>query len=104
MNQERIHKVEVDISNKVISNYEREKDKSKKARFKYLKVKADKKEREIKQNDHQLQLNRESLQRKLENKAQADRFRVVLKGLEEHHTKLKTEDEHMALERFYHPK
>lgn len=32
------------------------------------------------------------------------RFRVVLKGLEQGHTKLKTEKEHEELERFHNPK
>ena len=47
MNQQKIFSVETQISNKVISEYEREKKKSKDARFKYLKHKADKKGAEI---------------------------------------------------------
>ena len=51
MNQEKIHDVETQISNKVIFNYEKEKDKSKLARFHYLKKKADTKEKKIKIHD-----------------------------------------------------
>lgn len=47
MNKQKIFNVETQISNKVITDYEKEKDKSKIARFKYLKHKADKKGREI---------------------------------------------------------
>lgn len=104
MNQDKIHQVETQISNKIISEYEKEKDKSKVARFKYLKRKADKKYTEIKQHEHQLKLKSDSNARKQENIKAANRFRTVLKGLENNFTKLKSAEEHEQLERFYNPK
>jgi hypothetical protein len=40
MNPQRIAEVETQISNKIITNYEKEKDKSKKARFEFLQKKS----------------------------------------------------------------
>ena len=51
MNPQKIAEVETQISNKIITNYEKEKDKSKKARFEYLQKKAIVKRDQIKQHD-----------------------------------------------------
>lgn len=55
MNKKKIDQVETHISNKVITNYEKEKEKSKVARFKYLKRKADTKGTLIRKHDKQLE-------------------------------------------------
>ena len=34
----------------------------------------------------------------------SQRFRTILKGIENNHTKLKTAEDHEAVERFYRPK
>jgi hypothetical protein len=96
--------VETQISNKVIRDYEREKEKSKVARFKYLKQKADRKGSEIKKRDFEAKKTLESSQRKAENGEVAKRFKVVLKGLDNGLVSLKTAEEHEELERFYNPK
>lgn len=49
MNPQKIHDVETQLSNQIINEYEKEKDKSKMARFKFLKKKANNKEESIKQ-------------------------------------------------------
>lgn len=54
MNKKKIDQVETHISNKVIADYEKEKEKSKVARFKFLKKKADSKGTEIKKHDFEL--------------------------------------------------
>jgi len=51
MNPQKIAEVETQISNKIITDYEKEKDKSKKARFEYLQRKALKKREENKTHD-----------------------------------------------------
>lgn len=51
MNPQRIAEVETQISNKIITNYEKEKDKSKKARFQFLQKKAIAKRQQIKDRD-----------------------------------------------------
>lgn len=104
MNEAKIHQVETQISNKIISEYEKEKDKSKVARFKYLKKKAEKKFVEIKKREEELKHQAESNQRKQENIKVANRYRTVLRGLENNFTILKNSEEHEQLERFYNPK
>ncbi len=51
MNKKKIDQVETHISNQVILDYEKEKEKSKVARFKYLKRKADTKDTSNKNHD-----------------------------------------------------
>ncbi|CDW87413.1 UNKNOWN [Stylonychia lemnae] len=67
MNKKKIDQVETHISNQVIVNYEKEKEKSKVARFKYLKKKADTKGTIIRKHDDMLNKERQSLQRRDEN-------------------------------------
>ncbi|CDW71946.1 UNKNOWN [Stylonychia lemnae] len=104
MNKKKIDQVETHISNQVIVNYEKEKEKSKVARFKYLKKKADSKGTIIRKHDDMLNKERQSLQRRDENIKVANRFRVVLRGLENNYASLKTTEEHQELERFHNPK
>jgi len=51
MNKEKILNVETHISNKVIADYEKEKEKSKVARFRFLRSKAQSKGQNIKNRD-----------------------------------------------------
>lgn len=60
MNKKKIDQVETHISNQVIVDYEKEKEKSKVARFKYLKHKADSKGTLIKNHDEELDKDRQS--------------------------------------------
>jgi hypothetical protein len=54
MNKKKIDQVETQISNQVITEYEKEKEKSKVARFVYLKKKADTKGATIREHDSEL--------------------------------------------------
>ena len=97
MNPQKIHAVETQISNKVIQEYEKEKKKSKDARFKFLKRKADKKGQEIEDKCQGYQKDDVKRAKMKENKTIVKRFQTILKGLENNHTTLKTLEEHEEL-------
>ena len=104
MNKKKIDQVETHISNQVILDYEKEKEKSKVARFKYLKKKADVKGSMNKHHDQDLDHQKEKDQRKAENVQAAKRFRVILKGLDNNFITLKTRQDHEELNRYHKPK
>ena len=103
INKQKILEVETHISNKVIANYEKEKEKSKVARFNYLKSKSQSKFNQIKERETRLNLESAKHKRMAENFKTAKRFKIVLKGLDNNWVQLRSDLNKDQLDRFYRP-